>query len=107
MTQSELERALETHIIWAGLPTPQLEYAFHPDRKWRFDFSWPAHMIAAEAEGGTWSQGRHVRGMGFANDCEKYNEAVIMGWRVLRFTSEMIEDGTAMEQLERMFNESN
>jgi very-short-patch-repair endonuclease len=53
-------------------------------------------LLAVELEGGTWSSGRHTRGVGFANDCEKMNEAVIMGWHVLRFPSEQVTDGTAV-----------
>jgi very-short-patch-repair endonuclease len=66
------------------------EYKFHPERKWRFDFALIDHKIAIEIEGGTWTGGRHVRAAGYRNDCEKYNEAVKLGWRVLRYTSDMI-----------------
>jgi very-short-patch-repair endonuclease len=31
---------------------------------------------------------------------EKYNEAVLQGWRVLRYWSEMIENGEAIRQIE-------
>ena len=41
-------------------------------------------MVALEVEGGIWIGGGHNRGKGFAKDIEKYNEAVIFGWRVLR-----------------------
>lgn len=32
-------------------------------------------------------QGRHTQGAGYTKDCEKYNEAVSMGWRVFRVTT--------------------
>ena len=63
---------------------PQNEYKFHPSRKWRFDFAFPEIMFALEIEGGVWSKGRHTRGTGFVNDINKYNEATMMGWKVLR-----------------------
>jgi hypothetical protein len=53
-------------------------------------------MLAVEVEGGSWIHGRHVRGRGFEADCEKYNQAVLLGWRVLRFTAAMVEAGTAL-----------
>lgn len=79
----------------AGLPEPQREFSFHHKRKWRFDLAWPTLLIAVEIEGGIWSGGRHVRGEGYENDCEKYNEAQLAGWMVLRFTPGMIKRGKA------------
>jgi hypothetical protein len=76
-----------------GLPQPEAEYRFHPVRRWLFDFAWPAHgKVALEVEGGTWLQGggRHNRAAGYAKDCEKYNSAALLGWRVFRATPEMV-----------------
>lgn len=53
--------------------------------------AWPDKKVALECEGGIWIQGRHNRGMGFLKDCEKYNTAVLMGWRVLRYTTATID----------------
>ena len=83
------------------LPEPELEYRFHPTRRWRFDGAYREYMLAYECEGGTYIRGRHVRADGFEKDCEKYNAAAILGWRVLRFTTEMIADGRAIATLER------
>ncbi len=80
----------EEKILWliksAGLPDPEREYKFHPNRKWRFDFAYPALKIGIEFEGGIWIRGAHTRGAHFNSDSEKYNEAVMMGWRVLRYS---------------------
>lgn len=84
------------------------EYVFHPTRKWRFDFalvesrSHPLRL-AIEIEGGTWSksQSRHTSGTGFAEDCVKYNEAVLLRWDVLRFTTDMVLNGKAKETIDR------
>ena len=63
------------------------EYCFHPTRRWRFDFViLPIDkQIAIEVEGGVWSSGRHTRGKGYIGDMEKYNEAALRGWKVLRY----------------------
>lgn len=90
-----------------GMPAfedPQKEYRFHPVRKWRFDFAWPERMIALEVEGGIWVRGAHNRGKHFNEDCEKYNEAALLGWKVFRFTTNLIEDGSAYNMLERIFS---
>ena len=68
-----------------GLPAPECEYRFDPERRWRFDFAWPSLRIAVEIEGGVWIRGRHVRPVGYLADLEKYNRAVVLGWRVLRY----------------------
>ena len=68
-----------------GLPAPEREYRFGPERRWRFDFAWPSLRIAVEIEGGVWIRGRHVRPVGYLGDLEKYNRAVVLGWRVLRY----------------------
>jgi hypothetical protein len=102
------ERALMAQIIVSGLPAPLAECRngdtkFHPIRKWRADFLWPARHLIVEVEGGTWSGGRHVRGTGYADDCEKYNEAAILGYSVLRFTSQQVRDGYAIDAIRRWF----
>jgi hypothetical protein len=62
------------------------EYKFHPTRRWRFDYALEPLRIAFEVEGGIWVNGRHNRATGFISDCEKYNEALLLGWRVFRVT---------------------
>ena len=99
MTASHLETTLLYLIRANGLPEPESEYAFCPGRKWRADYAYPDKHILIEVEGGTWSKGRHTRGTGYAKDCEKYNRAAILGFRVLRFTADMIEDGTAIQTI--------
>lgn len=77
------------------------EHRFHPTRRWRFDFAWPDRMLAVECEGGIWRGGRHTRGKGFEDDCVKYNEALLLGWNVLRVTSQQVKTGEAILWIER------
>ena len=100
MSKSELEEVLALQIEASDLPLPEREYRFHPTRKWQLDFAWLLEMVAAEVEGGTWSQGRHVRGAGFDGDCIKYAEAWRLGWTVFRFTRRMVENGSAIRYLQ-------
>ena len=98
---SQLEDTLLFRITAAGLPAPEREYQFHPPRKWRFDFAWIPLLIAVEVEGGSWVGGAHNRGAGFLKDCQKYNQAALDGWMVLRFTGDMIKSGEALQQIEQ------
>ena len=104
--KSELERILETQLIQVSLRGLfETEYRFHPPRRWRFDIAHTyGRKIAIECEGGTWSGGRHTRGSGFEKDCEKYNQAAIDGWLVLRYTRRMIESGEAIKQIEHVLS---
>ena len=78
------------------------EYKFHPKRKWRADFHIVGKMILVEVEGGVWSSGRHTRGKGYIGDMKKYNAAVVMGYQVLRFSTEQVKSGLAVQQIEMM-----
>jgi very-short-patch-repair endonuclease len=53
-------------------------------------------------EGGTWINGRHIRPATFAADCEKYNAAAIIGWRVIRVTNHQVESGQALLWIEQL-----
>ena len=88
---------------WRQLGGPELtpEYRFHPKRKYRLDFALPAVKIGIEIDGGTWSEGRtgHNWGVGITRDHEKQNLAVFMGWRIFRFTTDMLADRKVIENL--------
>lgn len=96
MKESELVATLLLHYRANGIPEPTPEHRFHGKRRWRFDLAWPEQMAAVEVEGGVYTNGRHTRGSGFTADCEKYNEAALDGWRVIRVTAAQIDDGSAV-----------
>jgi hypothetical protein len=54
-----------------------------------------------EREGGAFCGGRHTRGAGFRADLEKYNQATLLGFHVLRFLPEQFDDGSAFETIKR------
>lgn len=99
---SPLEERLY-RLLWAVVPPSSIarEYRFHPKRKWLFDFAFPMHNLAIEVEGGIWTGGRHTRGKGFEADCEKYLEAALLGWTVLRLTAKQINERNVWRIKER------
>jgi hypothetical protein len=90
-----------SQLRMAGLPDPVEEFRFAPPRRWRFDLAWPERKLAVEVEGGVWTGGRHTRPAGYLKDIEKYNEASILGWRLVRITPAMIKSGEALTLIER------
>jgi len=64
-----------------------LEYQFDIVRKFRFDYAIQEKMIAIEYEGIMSKKSRHTTVGGYSKDIEKYNLAVLQGWRVLRYTA--------------------
>jgi len=98
MKQSAPEAEFALHCRAHKL-NPVPEYRFHPVRKWRADFAFPESMILVEIEGGIWANGRHNRGAGYSSDCEKYNNAALLGYRVFRFTPDMVKSGEAVQMV--------
>ena len=84
LTPSRLERRFE--LLWRALDGPALEteFRFHPTRRWRADYAHLESRTLIEIEGGVWMGGRHTRAAGFIADAEKYFEAALAGWRVVR-----------------------
>lgn len=90
---------LELHLGELGLRfIPEFRFCAH--RKWRFDY-YIGRNEAIEIEGGIFSRGRHTRGVGYQKDLEKYRTAAAMGYRVFRFSTQEVLDGTAREFLKK------
>jgi len=93
---------VKAYFVECGLPAPELEYKFHPERKWRFDFAWMGFRlfsgkwitdfgndmaeikVALEVDGGIWIAGAHNRGARIKKTWEKENAANILGWHILK-----------------------
>lgn len=93
MAKSSLEKKFDLILYANGIKGNfEDEVKFHPTRRWRFDYADWRNMIAVEIEGGTWNNGGHSRGAGYQKDTEKYNEAVKLGWRILRYTGKTMQN---------------
>ena len=84
-------------LLWRVAQGPPLEreVRFHTSRRWRADFAHMGSRTLIEIEGGIFipGGGRHNRGSGYAKDAEKYLEAVLAGWTVIRLTAKQLEIG--------------
>lgn len=102
MAKNPFLSILVASIKQERLPTPVLEYRFHSIRRWRFDLAFPDRLVAVEIHGAVYSFGHHTRGRGFEDDREKANEAQIMGWRVLEYSTGQVKKGIPLLDLKRI-----
>ena len=79
----------------------QREYKCIPGRRFAFDF-WISNgatgkNLLVELQGGVYQyQVSHTSAGGIRRDCEKSNLAVLNGYVVMHFTTDMVKDGTAI-----------
>lgn len=95
------ELALLFQLRAVGMPEPEREYRFVPDRRYRADFCYPAARLLIEVEGGVHGTGGHSTGTGITRDIEKGNAAMLAGWRLLRCTGEQVTNGQCVQWIEQ------
>ena len=93
MSKSKLEGqfAIAWRVYGNGVrPVTEYQFAASIGREWCFDFAWPDAKVSAEVDGGQYAfrGGRHATD----GDRDKLNHAAAFGWRVLRFSGEMLKD---------------
>ena len=86
---SNLERSFAFALKAVGVEMIQ-QYRFHPTRRWRLDFADVDSLVAVEIDGGEFANGAHNRGVRMANDYEKRNAAIEMGFVVFQLTGGMV-----------------
>lgn len=94
---------LENQMRHEGLPDYQREFIFNEKRNWRFDYLFPVERVAVEYEGGIFDKGKrgHTSVSGIMRDIEKYNEAALAGYTVIRVTAQSVVSGAALRYIKR------
>ena len=91
MNKQGLKKAFEWVCKANKIELDETEHRFHPPRRWRADYAWPDKKLLVELEGGVFIKSRHTSPIGFINDCDKYNQAELDGWTLLRYTVEHLD----------------
>ena len=80
--------------ITGKLPEPVREFLFNPERKWRYDFAFENEKLCIDLEGGMFLKGRtgHSSSTGINRDILKGNSAVLLGYRVLRYSAKDLNE---------------
>ena len=84
------------HPLWQF----EREYRFAPPRQYRIDIAFVLQQLAVEVDGGIFTGGRHVRGAGVLQDCEKTSLLAIHDWRLIRVAPTHIKSGEALTWIE-------
>jgi very-short-patch-repair endonuclease len=87
------------------LPPYEREYQFNPTRKFRLDFAVPVLKFGVEIEGGLWTKGAHSTPTGILRDMEKGNLLVMDGWSVLRYSTQQVRIGIAIDEIATWFSD--
>lgn len=124
--QSAPEATLEQHLR-AMAPKHgwhfEGQYRWHPERRFRADFAvWHPRFIdgkvapplegeepylLVEIDGAKkGAPGAHQRVDGIDRDCRRAAEALVLGYQVLRVSSRMVKDGTALQYIEKLMGVS-
>jgi hypothetical protein len=82
LNATRLERLGLAVLRRAELPEPQLQYPIPWDPTRRFDCAWPWCCLAVEWDSRRW----HTQVDAFDSDRQRDREAVVHGWRLIRFT---------------------
>jgi len=108
---------LRIHLKELGLDA-LYEWEFEPSRKWRADLIVHSVKMIVEIDGGQFTRGHRTgfipkkvrdraRTKGIVpqtpqeEDFDKVNTATMLGWRVLHFTPEQVNDGRAKKFIEQ------
>lgn len=99
----KIQKAIFKPVIQSLGCEVQEEFKFCPIRKFRADWkvSKGDKCCLVEYEGLMSLKSRHITKTGFSKDCEKYNLAAIMGYKVLRYTVLNFDD--VIKDLEKIF----
>ena len=97
----QLNDTFAFHLDAVGIPYER-EYKAIPGRKFLFDFK--VGNVLIELQGGIYQYNpSHASAGGIRRDAEKMNLAVMNGYKVLHFTTDMVASGEALEMVERIY----
>lgn len=102
--QTAVDDIAPEEILYADMRSrgifPEREQKLIPGDRHRTDFVIRECMLAIEVEGQTWRKGGHTSPYGYLKDVYKYNKITLLGWKLLRFTSDMVRNGLAGDVIE-------
>lgn len=98
-----VEEAMASQLDEAGLTGYKQNSYFIKGRKFQADFWYPELRLALEVDGGVWMpRSGHTSGAGYTSDRERDVEALLQGIITVRYTSDQVRNGYAIETFKRI-----
>lgn len=72
------------------------EFPGNPRKKWAADFYFPDYGLICEIDGGIWIRGAHSHPLDIIRNMTKGNDAALLGFNVLHFTTREVKSGHAI-----------
>jgi hypothetical protein len=96
-------RAFMIQCLGLKMPPMLAQWRFtnskHPNaasHKWRCDFVFLEYFVMVEIDGGIWIKGAHGHPTDIIRNMRKQNDAMLLGYTVLRFTPAEVKSGHAV-----------
>jgi very-short-patch-repair endonuclease len=106
---SDLEEQFHNQLRYAGLDdglVREFPFAKVMRRRFRLDFAWPERQIGVELQGGVYAYApSHTSIRRMREDRDKANHVALLGWRVFMFDAKDVDDGTALDWVEKALRE--
>lgn len=103
--KTHLEEQMKEQLDEAGLTDYKRNFRFIPKRRFEADFYFPELKLALECDGGVWLKNSgHTSGEGYTKDRERDVEALLHGIITVRYTSDQIRNGFAIDTFVRIYH---
>lgn len=96
-----LEGKLDKQLRLIGIALER-QYRWYPGRRYRADFAHPPTRLIVELDG----EAHRIKNR-FHDDIRKSQDAILIGWRLLRISTGQVRDGTAVEIIRRAIDSVN
>lgn len=103
--RTPIEDAMAKQLREANINSFRRNCAFIEGRRFQADFWFPHLRLALEVDGGVWmNKSGHTSGVGYTSDRERDVEALLQGILTVRYTSDQVRNGYAIETFKKILD---
>jgi very-short-patch-repair endonuclease len=104
--RTPIEDMMAKQLREANINSFRRNCSFIEGRRFQADFFWSRLKLALEVDGGVWmNKSGHTSGAGYTSDRERDVEALLQGILTVRYTSDQVRSGYAIETFQKIFTQ--